>query len=160
MIVMPPLHPVIVHVPVVMIVFSFLFELAGRALDSEWWRKAALAMLVIGVLGAAAAVLTGKPAGEAAEKQGVAERAVDDHEDAGRIALWMSLAALAARAVASRAGRARAAVSVLYLAVHLCAAMAVTMASYRGGLLVYHHGAGVKVHGEKVPSDGPPKAEK
>ena len=41
-----PLHPLAVHGPIVLIVMGALFELTGRALDLEWWRKAAFAMLV------------------------------------------------------------------------------------------------------------------
>ena len=62
-----PFHPQIVHTPIVLIILSLLFEVVGRATDSDWWRKAAFAMLVIGVLGACVAVLSGEPAGERAD---------------------------------------------------------------------------------------------
>ncbi len=156
---LPPLHPLIVHTPIALIILSFLFELVGRAMDAEWWRKAAFAMLIVGVLGATAAVLTGNQAGDAAEHQGVAEHAVDTHGDAGRMTLWLGLAAVIARASAGRAGAARGAVGALALAAHFAAAVAVGIAGYRGGMLVFEHGAGVHVHGAAVPSDGPAKAE-
>lgn len=159
MVVMPPLHPLIVHTPLVMIIFSLLFDLVGRALDADWWRKAGLAMLVIGVLGAGAAVLTGRMAGDAAEHQGVAEHAVDEHEESGYWALGMAAAALVFRLAAIPKTGARGAISLLALLLQLVAAAAVTMAGYRGGMLVYEHGAGVKVHGHAVSSDGPAKAE-
>jgi len=156
---MPPLHPLIVHAPIVLIIASFGFELAGRALDSEAWRKAAFAMLLIGAIGAGAAVLTGQPAGEHAERQGVPEQAVDQHQDAGRLTLWLAIAAVLARLIAGPARRARGAISALALLLHLSAAVAVAVAGYRGGKLVYNHGAGVRVHGKLVPSDQPPKTE-
>ena len=156
---MPPIHPIIVHAPIVLIIVSFLFELIGRAMDADWWRKAAFAMLILGALGAAAAVWTGNPTGEAAEHQGVAEHAVDEHEEAGRLTLWLALGAVVVRAAAGWTGAARPAFGALALLLHLGAAVAVGVAGYRGGMLVYEHGAGVKVHGQRVPSDGPPKSE-
>ena len=146
-------HPQIVHTPVALIIIAALFELIGRATDIEWWRKAAFAMLVVGVLGAGAAVLSGREAGEAAEHQGVAESAVDAHEDIAIATLWIGIAAVLARALAGRAGRAKAAVGLLALGLHLAAAVTVGIAGYRGGKLVYEHGANVKVKGAAVVSD-------
>ena len=143
-----PFHPAIVHTPIALIIVGALFELVGRALDSEWWRKAAFAMLIVGVLGAVVAVSSGGPAGDRAEHQGVSEQAVDAHEDIAKISLWLGLAAVLTRAVAGRLGAARAAVAALALLLHLATATTVGIAGYRGGKLVFEHGAGVKVSGK------------
>jgi uncharacterized membrane protein len=143
-----PLHPAIVHAPIALIIVGAVFELLGRALDGEWWRKAAFAMLIVGVLGAALAVLSGEAASERAEHQGVAEKTVDEHGDVAKLALWLGLGAVATRAVAGRLGAARAAVAGLALLLHLGAATAVGVAGFRGGRLVFEHGAGVKVGGK------------
>jgi uncharacterized membrane protein len=150
----PELHPIIVHTPIAMIIVSFVFELVGRATDGDWWRKAALAMLVVGVLGAGAAVLSGDAAGELAEHQGVPEGALDQHEDMSKIALWLGLGAVAVRALASRAGAARTAAGGLGLALHLAAAIAVGIAGFRGGKLVYEHGAGVRIAPASASTNG------
>lgn len=155
----PPLHPVLVHLPVSLIIVSLLFEIAGRLIDAAWWRKAAFAMLIVGTLGAWAAVLTGEKAGEAAEHQGVDEHAVDEHEDAGKLTLWLGIGAVVLRALAGRAGKAKSVASGLALALHVAAAIAVGVAGFRGGRLVFEHGANVRVHDQLVPSDGPPRAE-
>jgi len=139
-----PLHPVIAHTPIALIIFSLLFELVGRFTDVDWWRKAAFAMLVIGVLGAGAAVLTGNASEEAAERQGVPEAPIEEHQEAGLLTLWLGVAAVLARALAARQGPARGAISALALVAHLLTAGAVGVAGYRGGHLVYEHGAGVK----------------
>jgi len=148
-----PLHPVIVHTPIALIVFSLLFDLVGRFTDVDWWRKAAFAMLVIGVLGAGAAVLSGNAAEEAAEQQGVPEEAIEAHEAAGIITLWLGVAAVLARWLAARPGPARGAISLLALVAHLLTAGAVGLAGFRGGKLVYDHGAGVKAAAPAVPGD-------
>lgn len=142
-----PFHPAIVHAPIALIIVGAVFELMGRALDGEWWRKAAFAMLIVGVLGAGLAVLSGNEAGERAEHQGVAEKAVDAHEEVATLALWLGLGAVVTRAVAGRLGAGRAAVAGLALLLHLGAATAVGIAGFRGGRLVFEHGAGVKVGG-------------
>ena len=107
-----PFHPQITHVPIVLIPLAFLFELAGRALDRDWWRKAALAILVAGVIGAWLSVQSGHGAEETADKQGVPQEAIDEHEEMATLMLWLSLAALAARAgcpsVVRGGGRSRA----------------------------------------------------
>jgi uncharacterized membrane protein len=143
-----PFHPAFVHVPIALIIVGAAFELVGRALDGEWWRKAAFAMLIVGVLGAAFAVLSGDQAGDRAEHQGVAEKTVDEHGDVGKLALWLGLGAVVTRAVAGRLGAARAAVAGLALLLHLGSATAVGIAGFRGGKLVFEHGAAVKVGGK------------
>jgi uncharacterized membrane protein len=151
-----PLHPLIVHTPVALLIVSALFELVGRATDVAWWRKAAFAMLIVGVLGAAAAVLTGGPAGDAAEKLGVPEPAVDAHEEMAQVTLWVGVAAVLARAVAGRMGAARGAMATLGLLLHLAAAVTVGVTGFRGGKLVFDHGAGVRVNGQPVTSGAAP----
>lgn len=142
-----PYHPVIVHAPVALIITAAVFELVGRAADLEWWRKAAFALLVIGVLGAGIAVLSGKEAGELAEKQGVPEEAVDAHEDIAVLTWWLGLAAVVTRALASRVAAARSFLPGIALLLQLAVAVTVGVAAYRGGRLVYEHGAAVRIHG-------------
>ena len=54
------------------------------------------------------------------------------------------------RALAGRLGAARTAVAGLALLLHLAAATTVGIAGYRGGHLVFEHGAGVKMGGTLV----------
>jgi uncharacterized membrane protein len=148
-----PFHPSIVHFPIVLILVAALFELVGRATDLAWWRKAAFAMLVLGTVAAWAAVWSGRGAEDPAEDQGVSHDAIHEHEDAGKIAAWLALGAVAVRAVAGRLGRAAPAAGALGLLLHLLAASAIGVAGYRGGRLVFEHGAGVRVGGELVSSE-------
>lgn len=152
--VLAPYHPQFVHAPIALIIVSFVFELIGRALDRAWWRKAAFAMLVTGALGAGLAVLSGLPSGERAEKQGVPEEAVDAHEEAALIALWIGAGAVIARAAAVRLPK----LSLVALVLHLAAAVAVGFAAHRGGRLVYDHAAAVRINGVPVLK-GPPPGE-
>jgi uncharacterized membrane protein len=153
-----PFHPQITHGPIVLVIVAFLFEIVGRLLDRDWWRKAAFAMLVLGVVGAYLAVQSGEAASHGVEKQGVPESTVDAHGDLGKLALWFGLGAVVARAIAGRMGPVRAAVSGLGLALHLAAAVAIGVAGHRGGQLIFEHGAGVRLHG-RLLQEGPPPAE-
>src|SRR6266498_4992167 len=150
-----PFHPQLVHAPVALIIVAAAFELLGRALDLEWWRKAAFAMLVVGVLGAGAAVISGGGAGDAAEHQGVPEQPVDAHEEMAQLTLWLGIAAVVTRAIAGRTGRARPLVATLALLLHLTTAVTVGVAAHRGGRLVYEYGAKVKVDGKPVVTPKP-----
>ena len=155
-----PFHPQLVHFPIVLIILSLAFDLVGRATDSAWWRKASLAMLVVAVIGGAAAVLSGEPASEVAEKrQGIPEAVVDRHADAGKIAAWLAGGALAARLIENSVGSSRMLVGGLALLLQLCAAGAVAVAGFRGGKLVQERGAGVAVDGKLVrAAEAPPDA--
>lgn len=147
-----PFHPQITHAPIVLIIVSLLFEIVGRLTDLEWWRKAAFVMLLFGVLGAGLSVLSGEGAGDAAEHQGVSEGAVDAHEEAADLALWLGLGALVARVVTARLKKARALTGGIALALHLAAAVVVGIAAHRGGELVFRHGAGVHLRGQPAPA--------
>ena len=53
------LHNVFNHVPVAMLIFSFIFDLIAALFKRKEWNFAGLLCLVVGALGAIAAVLTG-----------------------------------------------------------------------------------------------------
>ena len=138
-----PFHPQIIHTPIVLLIVGLLFEIVGHVTRQEWWRKAAVVMLLLGTLGAGAAVLSGGPAGDAAERAGAPERAVDAHEAAAMLTLWLAIAALVVRTAATALHRGRALASGVALVLWLAAAVSVGVTGYRGGKLVYEHGAGV-----------------
>lgn len=142
-----------------LIIVGFVFEIAGRLLDRDWCRKAAFAMLVLGVLAAFLAVQSGEAASDGVEKQGVPEQTVDAHGNLGKLALWFGLGAVVARALGGRMGPVRGAVTWLGLALHLVAAVTVGLAAHRGGQLIFEHGAGVKLHG-RLLQEGPAPVER
>ena len=150
-----PFHPQIVHFPIVLLILSVVFDLVGRATDSEWWRKASMAMLVLAVAVGVMAILTGEFVGDRAEKlQRIPEATVDAHGDLGKIAIWLAAGALLARLIAGGAGAARAAVGGVALLLQLAAAVTIVFAAYRGGKLVYRHGAGVSIEGKLIRHPG------
>jgi uncharacterized membrane protein len=139
-----PFHPQIVHTPIVMLVFSPLFMLIGRFTDSAWWRKAAFAMLVIGVVGSFLAWRSGDAVGERVERAGVPESAVDAHEDMGKVSMYLAGGALLLLLVSMRVKKGKGAIETVALLLQIGAAVTVGIAGHRGGILVYDHGANVK----------------
>jgi len=151
-----PFHPIIVHTPLALLVFSLAFELVGLATDSEWWRKAAFLLLLIGTVGAVLAVLSGTGAEHIANRtQRIDHDAIEAHQDMGKLTMWIALGAVAARLVAFGMRQGRTLISGLALLLQGAAVVTVVTAGLRGGNLVYQHGAGVKVNGAYV-SPRPP----
>jgi len=150
------LHPQIVHTPVALLVFSAFFAIVGRLFDREWVRKTSVLLLVFGFLGAYVAVQSGKVAHRVPEhRQGVPEKEIDEHAEFGWYTVWVSGAAVAAYALATRVpAGAAGAVAVLALVLQLAAAVLVGITGYRGGELTFEYGANVKVGGVLVKNPG------
>ena len=157
-----PYHPLIVHTPVALLIFSAAFAILGRLFDREWVRKASVLMLVFGFLGAFFAVNSGQAAHEVPErKQGVPEHEIDEHADLGRKALYLSGGALLVIGIAARvSGGAANALGLLALLLQLGAAGSVAAAGLRGGELVFKYGANVKVAGQLVQNPPAPAGDR
>ncbi len=144
-----PLHPAVVHFPIVLILLG-----AAIAVVAAVWRKhhlplLAAVLLLLGAVGAWAAVETGEDDGGLLESRSPqTETLVDAHQTWAKRTLGISLVAAAAAAAAVVAGRwpriARA-VAVVAAVAGVAAAYAVYETGHRGGALVYRHGAGVQV---------------
>jgi uncharacterized membrane protein len=142
-----PLHPALVHFPIVLILLGTLVVLAS-VLIRRWhlpWIAAGL--LVLGSAGAIAAAWTG---GEEEESVGElnsnADQILDEHEKWGErtrnISIVAALLALAA-ASASRFPVASRAVSIAAACAALASSYCVANAGHYGGQLVYKNGVGI-----------------
>lgn len=79
------------------------------------------------------------------------EKDIDEHAAGGWWVVYLSGGALVVMAISSRLqGGAANALGLLALLLQLCAAAAVGLTGYRGGRLVFEHGANVKVDGQLV----------
>jgi len=142
-----PLHPAIVHFPIVLIVLG-----AAVSLIAVFWRKGyvpvfAAALLTLGALGAWAAVATGESDGGLVENNtGTAGSLLEAHENwAERTLTAAAVAAVIAIGAAAlfRFPRAARAVAVAAALASGVASWTVYETGHRGGALVYQHGAGV-----------------
>lgn len=151
-----PFHPVIVHTPIALLIFSAFFGLVARLIDRDWLRKTSVVLLVFGFIGAWFAVQSGKPAHRVPEhEQGVPEDAIDAHAMVGNRVVLLAGGALVAIGLASRmSGGAANALGIVGLVLQLLAAGAVGYTGFLGGKLVYEHGANVRIAGELVKNPG------
>jgi uncharacterized membrane protein len=144
-----PLHPAIIHFPIVLILLGAVATLAAA-----FWRRhhvpafAAL-LLCLGAVGAWVAVESGESDGGLLET-GTPQREtlVDEHETWAKRTLAISIiaaVAAAASVLAGRWSRISRALAVLAAVASVAAAYCVYETGHRGGTLVYHHAAGVEV---------------
>ena len=142
-----PLHPAVVHFPIVLIVLGALLSVVA-----VFWRKGyvpafAAALLALGAVGSWAAMETGESDGGLVEQAAPqAESLLDAHEDwAKRTLTAAAIAAVIAVAAAAlfRFPRAARGVAVAAALAAGVASWTVYETGHRGGELVYQHGAGV-----------------
>jgi uncharacterized membrane protein len=142
-----PLHPAIVHFPIVLILLGAMGTVVAVFVQRRHLSWMTAALLTAGALGAAVATWSGEREQEmAGELSARAEQILDQHEDWGEatrnsaiLAAFLACGAAAAARFprASRgvaAGAALAAISSSYC---------VAQAGHYGGQLVYKHGTGV-----------------
>ncbi len=143
-----PLHPALVHFPIVLILLG-----AGLSLLAVFWRKGyvpafAAALLVMGALGAWAAVASGKSDGGLVENSSPGTGALLDAHETWAERTLTAAAAASVLAVGSvvrfrRSPRAARGVAAAAALAAMVAAWMVYETGHRGGALVYQHGAGV-----------------
>lgn len=53
------LHFIVIHIPIAMLLFSFIFDLLALIMKKKDWHSAGILTLIVGTLGAIASVITG-----------------------------------------------------------------------------------------------------
>lgn len=140
-----PLHPLLVHFPIVLALLAPFTALAlfwairsGRAPRVAWVGLVALQVAVAGSAWLAAE--TGEHEEERVERV-VAESAIEDHEESAERFLWIAALTLPIAAAGLARGPAGEIARGLAVAGTLAAAVAVGVTGHSGGQLVYRHGA-------------------
>jgi uncharacterized membrane protein len=137
----PRVHALVVSFPVALLTTAVFFELASLVLRKEGLRRIGFALLLVGTLGAGAAVLIGLQAEDAIQHGEAIHRLMEEHEELayftlgifGVVALW--------RLVRERkmSGGERIAAFVLSLA----GLGFLVDTGHHGGKMVFEHAAGV-----------------
>ena len=92
------LHPFIVHFPITLFTIYFLFELYAVMLKKEYLAKSALVILLLGVIGAFGAVLTGNQAFSSFNDwQPASLKIFNEHQTYANITTWYFFALLIGR---------------------------------------------------------------
>ena len=158
-------HPQLVHFPIALfIVYTFL-ELVGLLFKKEAFTKAAFIILILGVLGALASVLTGNQAEEAWKNWNtVSKGLLEEHETYANITLWYFVGVLTLRTlfvinveIKNKFVAYTAKMKIAFVLFALVGCFFVYQTGEHGGKMVYKHGVGVSI--EKQSPQIPMKDE-
>lgn len=138
---MHPIHPMVVHFPIALLTTSVACDALAFWWKPDKFREASLLMLVIGVMSAGVAVVTGHFAEETVEHSGIPEQALEIHEALGMATFWVFAGLLGLRVAMLLEWMPQK--PVLALLIGVIGVIVLLVASYFGGDLVYNFGAGV-----------------
>ena len=142
-------HPIVVHFPIVLFIIYMLFEIAGVVLKNEFYSKAAYILLILGVVSAIGAVLTGNQAEEVAEHwldKGIGFGDVlEAHEEYAIFTLWYFFAILVARTYFVVKKKFVGTIKIVFAVLALVGTFLVFETGEHGGELVFKYGVGTEV---------------
>lgn len=145
------LHPKIVHFPVALLLTYVLFEILFFVFKKDVLSIIANYLLVIGVVTAIAAVLTGNAASQAAEalfeNEGVRVPLglISEHQTYATITQWLFTAILFMRLFLTIKKKFKGWVQIFILILALAGSYFIYQTGEHGGQLVYKHGVGTEL---------------
>ena len=141
------LHPKVVHFPIALF-FSFaLFELLGTILKKDYFHKGAHLLLLLGVIGAVFAVITGKQAGGANPNWTDASVAlIKEHSSFASITMWYFVGVLVVKTFLVVKKKMNQTFNYIILALALIGCFFVFETSEHGGQLVKKFGIGTELN--------------
>lgn len=139
------LHPMIVHFPIALLIVGFLFDIAGSITKRESFTQTAFYLIILGALGVIAAFITGDQAGSGITEEGALKQALENHEEAATLTIWIVSIAAAFRIALVLLKKFKGVLKMVSLALFLIAVLAIARTGYYGGELVYKHAAGVQL---------------
>ena len=132
------LHPMLVHFPIALVLFGFLFELASIIFKKETWlSKAGFYLLVIGTLAAVATWLSGFIF--TSDMSGAAGKIKETHELFATVTIGLLLITSAFRIILMIREIQSAGLKWIGTALYALAALCVTFTGFYGGTLVYSY---------------------
>jgi uncharacterized membrane protein len=154
------LHPMIVHFPIALLIVGFLSDLIGAFFKKEFFSKAGFYLLILGTAGVIAAYLSGNIAGDGVSEAGTLKQALENHEEAAELSLWLMVIASVVRigivVFKKYTGMFKWAAIILFFA----GILSIARTGYYGGELVFKHAAGVQLNlGFDFNSDNLKKAD-
>lgn len=138
------LHPMIVHFPIALLIVGFLAEVVGLILKKEFFTKAAFYLLILGTLGVVSAYISGDIAGDGITETGQLKNALEAHEHAAQLTLWLMVGAAVVRIALVWMKKFKGILKYVAFVLFLVGVLSVARTGYYGGELVYKHAAGVQ----------------
>lgn len=140
------LHPMIVHFPIALLLTGLLFDIVGFFSKGNFFSKTGFYLLILGALGVFAAYLSGTYAGSGITEQGALKQALETHEGAAQLTLWLVGITAVFRVILEVLRQYRGALKAVALVLFLASALSIARTGYYGGELVYKHAAGVELN--------------
>jgi len=138
------LHAMIVHFPIALLLVGFLFETIGLFSKKTFFQQAGFYLLILAAAGAITAYLTGNAAGEGMEG-GSMGKAIEAHEQAATITLWLTVATALLRSAYEILKNKMLWLKIISFVLFTSAVAGVSYTGYLGGQLVFKHAAGVEL---------------
>lgn len=137
-------HAMIIHFPIALLMAGFFSELLGLITKKEFFKNAAVFMLLLGALGAIAAYVSGNMAGDGID-EGPLKQPLERHELAATVTIWLAAVTALFRVVTFYLKYSRSWVSWVFIVLFAALTGSVATTGYYGGQLVYKHAAGVEL---------------
>ena len=137
-----PLHPAIIHFPIVLSLVALLFEVVARHPRARSLEGAAGLLVLLAAVSSVVAVVTGNAAHDDAVVPPAAVALVARHEQIGELAMWTLLAVAAVRVALTWRGWFTGIVPWVYVLALALGATLVGVNGYIGGKMVFDHGVG------------------
>lgn len=146
------LHPRIVHFPIAFFILYFFLESSGIILKKDFLLKSALLILIIGIITALIAVLTGNQAQAAAKllfkNSGEINEIIELHEEYATITLFYFSALLILRSYLVLKKKFVGNIQYIFIALGLIGCYLIYTTGIHGGELVFKYGIGTKLLGK------------
>jgi uncharacterized membrane protein len=140
-------HPKIIHFPIAFLLVYILLELTGAIFKKDFFSKTAHLFLLLGVLGALAAVLTGNQAENAFEGWNKTTSVIlEIHSTYANITLWYFTALLVIRTYLFLRKKFNNLFRYLFCVLAISGGYFIYQTGEHGGEMVFQHGVGTKFH--------------
>lgn len=140
------IHPMLVHFPIALLVVGFLADVTGLFVKKGFFTQVAFLLQILGTIGVIAAVITGHLAGAGVSDEGMLGQAVERHEDAATLTLYISCMAVVYRIIMVYLKKYESFWKTIGLIMYFASVVAIARTGYYGGELVYKHAAGVQLN--------------
>lgn len=139
------LHPMIVHFPIALLIIGFLSDIVGLLTKRDFFTQTGFYLFTLGAVGVIAAFVTGDQAGDGIMEEGALKQALEIHEEAATLTIWVASIAAVFRIALFLLKKYSGVLKMVSLVLGLLAVMAIARTGYYGGELVYKHAAGVQL---------------
>ena len=138
-------HPKLVHFPIALLMAYLLCEFIGGVFRKDFFSKAAHLLLLLGVLGALAAVLTGNQAEDAFDYWNKASSDIlEQHQFWANLTLWYFSGLLVIRTILVLKKKFNDMFRYIFILLAAVGAYFVFQTGEQGGKMVYTHGVGTQ----------------